>query len=212
MDDDTSTIDDDDRGATADDDQRPPRRWSVRPWLAVATLVVVALAAAGAGVASRQSTIDDVTARRDALAAAKTRVTRERDVARRAVDDRESQRRADEAEAARIAAEQQEAAAKAAADQKAAADKAAAAAAAAEAQKNTIGPGVYEIGADKNPGRYKSDGPTGANPVGCYYAILHSPDTSDIATNNITEGPATVDLAAGTFFESSSCGPWQRVG
>jgi hypothetical protein len=38
------------------------------------------------------------------------------------------------------------------------------------------------------PGSYRSDGPTGSNPVGCYYAILDA-QTRDIITNNITTGP-----------------------
>jgi hypothetical protein len=105
--------------------------------------------------------------------------------------------KADAATAAAAAKARAETAAKALAD-------AASAAAAATARKNTIdGDGVYAIGADVNPGQWRTSG--GA---GCYYAVLNSPDTSDIATNNITDGPAIVDLPLGKYFDTSSCGSW----
>ena len=101
------------------------------------------------------------------------------------------------ASAAAAAKAQADAAAKAQAD-------ANAAAAAAAAQKNTIaGDGVYAIGADVNPGQWRSSGGTG-----CYYAILNSPDTNDIATNNLNDGPAIADLPLGKYFDTTSCGSW----
>jgi hypothetical protein len=109
------------------------------------------------------------------------------------------------AAAARAKAAATAAAAKARADAAAKAQADAAAAAVAEAaRKNTIdGDGVYAIGPDVNPGQWRTSG--GA---GCYYAVLNSPDTSDIATNNITDGPAIVDLPLGKYFDTSSCGSW----
>jgi flagellar biosynthesis GTPase FlhF len=81
------------------------------------------------------------------------------------------------------------------------------------AQQNTLpGDGLFAVGADIRPGRFRTGGPSGGNPVGCYYAILNSPDTSEIATNNITKGPAIVDLSAGKYFETQSCQQWQRIG
>ncbi len=101
------------------------------------------------------------------------------------------------------------AAAKAAAKAKAEADAKAAADAAAAAAMNTVdSDGVREVGVDINPGRWKTAGGS----EDCYYAILNSSDTSDIADNNITGGPATVDLAAGQFFETTRCATWTRVG
>jgi hypothetical protein len=81
------------------------------------------------------------------------------------------------------------------------------------ARQNTLpGDGLFAVGTDIGPGRFRTGGPSGENPVGCYYAILNSPDTSDIAANNITKGPAIVDLSEGKYFETQSCQQWQRIG
>ena len=66
---------------------------------------------------------------------------------------------------------------------------------------------MREVGAEINPGRWKTAGGVG----NCYYAILNSSDTFDIADNNVS-GPATVDLNSGQFFETSGCATWTRVG
>lgn len=80
---------------------------------------------------------------------------------------------------------------------------------AAKKKDSIDGPGLYEVGVDINPGKWKTDGGSGS----CYYAKLRSSDTSDIIDNNNVDGPAVVTLAAGQYFEvGSRCGPWQRVG
>lgn len=69
---------------------------------------------------------------------------------------------------------------------------------------NTVpGEGVYEVGKDLAPGTYRSAGSSD-----CYYAVLNSPDTNDIATNNITSGPAIVSLSRGRYFYTSGCDEW----
>lgn len=200
---------------------RPKRRWLVPTAVGVVALLVgVAIGAVGA-----QSTVKE---KEDALAA----MTEERDDYRSQVDDRQAQTEADQAAAQRIQAEKEQADRKAA-EQKAAADKAAAdkaaadqaaaekaaadqaaAAAAAEAQKNSIpGSGIFEIGGDKNPGTYRTSGPSGSNVVGCYYAVLSSPNGSgidNIIDNNIIQGPGIVTLRAGQYFETNGCSEWTR--
>lgn len=189
------------------------RRW---PW--VVAIVGALVIGIGIGAASQSGTVDD-------LKAKLTSAQHERDVAVTKVNARESQRRVNLAKAAatraRLAQAEQrkkaaaDAAAKAAADkaaadaaaqQKAAADAFAAAAANAARMGTIDTDGVYAIGADKTPGRYHTDG--GAD---CYYAILNSPDTQDIATNNIVTGPTYADLPAGKFFETTRCGTWTKV-
>lgn len=72
-----------------------------------------------------------------------------------------------------------------------------------EIEANTISDGVYEVGVDIKADTYrKKDG------NGCYYAILSSSDTNDIASNNLTDGPAVVTLSSGQYFESTRCGEW----
>jgi hypothetical protein len=197
------------------------RRWLVPTAIGVVALLIgVAIGALGA-----QSSVKE---KEDALAA----MTKERDDYRTQVDDRQAQTDADNAAAQRIQAEKEQADRKAA-DQKAAADKAAAdkatadqaaaekaaadqaaAAAAAEAVKNTIpGSGIFAIGDDKNPGTYKTSGPAGSNIVGCYYAVLSSPNGSgidNIIDNNIIQGPGIVTLKAGQYFETNGCSEWTR--
>lgn len=189
------------------------RRW---PW--VAGIVGALVVGIGIGAAAQTSKVDD-------LKTQVKSVTSQRDVALAKVHDREAQRRANQAKAAaqRAAAARTLQKQKAAADKaaKEAADKAAAdraaqqkqvadALAAAQAQAAAMGTiesdGVYAIGTDKSPGRYHTDGA-----AGCYYAILNSPDTFDIATNNNVDGPAYVDLPAGKFFETTRCATWTKV-
>lgn len=195
---------------------RTPKTWTFRRWVAITAGVGVLVVGLLIGAATQRSSITELEDENAALSATNERLDRQRSDLADEVNDREAQRKADEAEAERIAAEQeQQAQEKAAADQKAA-EEAAAAAAAAEAARNTIpGNGIFAVGPEKAPGRYRTEGPTGANPVGCYYAILRAP-TSDsidnIIDNNIVNGPGFADLPEGTFFESTSCQDWVRVG
>lgn len=71
-------------------------------------------------------------------------------------------------------------------------------------EDNTLtGDGVYEVGVDIKPGRYKT-----AGAPGCYYAVLNSSDTTDIADNNNIDGPATVTVRQGQYLELSGCDDW----
>lgn len=73
-----------------------------------------------------------------------------------------------------------------------------------EIEANTVpGEGLYEVGRDLKAGTYRSSGSSD-----CYYAVLNSPDTGDIATNNLTDGPAIISLRAGTYFDTSGCAEW----
>lgn len=70
--------------------------------------------------------------------------------------------------------------------------------------KNTIsGEGMYEAGVDIKPGTYKTSGAPG-----CYYAVLNSPDTFDIANNNNIDGPGVVSVSAGQYLMLSNCTDW----
>jgi hypothetical protein len=210
------------------------RPWTLRRWqlLGGAFLAVVLSVGVGvaAGTAGPQAELDDVREERDALAirvndreaqrdadAAKAkRIEQERQrtaeqQARKEAEEQQRQQAAAEEQARKEAEEQQRQQAAAAAEQQR--QQAAAAEAArreAERQNTLPGDGVFNIGVDIQPGRFRTDGPSGGNRAGCYYAILNSPDTFDIATNNIVNGPATVDLPRGKFFNTTSCMAWHR--
>jgi len=58
----------------------------------------------------------------------------------------------------------------------------------------SFGPGTYEVGTGDGeipPGKYKSTGPDGSNPAGCYYGRLRNNDGSvtDILSNDVSQGP-----------------------
>ncbi|MGJ9402411.1 hypothetical protein [Arthrobacter sp. KK5.5] len=81
----------------------------------------------------------------------------------------------------------------------------------ADREANTIGSGLYEVGVDVKAGKYKTTGPNGDNPVGCYYAWLSSSEAdADIVDNNIVRGQAVVTLRNGQFFEIGSCDSFVR--
>jgi multidrug efflux pump subunit AcrA (membrane-fusion protein) len=73
-----------------------------------------------------------------------------------------------------------------------------------EIARNTIsGDGMYKVGAEIKPGTYRTSGA-----VGCYYAVLNSTDTSDIAENNNIDGPAFVTVSEGQYLEVVRCADW----
>jgi hypothetical protein len=78
-----------------------------------------------------------------------------------------------------------------------------------------IGDGIWEVGVDLQPGKYKTAGPED-NALGqCYFSRLETGDGSigDIIANNLTEGPATVTIKSSDgMFESKGCQPWQKTG
>lgn len=73
--------------------------------------------------------------------------------------------------------------------------------------------GVYEVGSDIKPGKYKSPGPSSDGPFsGCYYARLKTGDGSsgDIIANNSTKGQSVVTIKpTDGVFETNGCLPWE---
>lgn len=194
----------------AEPTKKQPRTVRMRLWITIVGAVVILVVGIGLGVAGKPPAS---TKKQDAAIA----LWEERALeAEDQVNERKAIMEADiaaaDADNAAVAKAESDAKAEAAAEAKAAFDAAsakAAADAAVTAAKDTIdSDGVYEVGVDKNPGKWKTAG-TGRS---CYYAILRSSATNDIADNNNVTGPATVTINAGQYFESSRCGTWQRVG
>lgn len=64
--------------------------------------------------------------------------------------------------------------------------------------------GVFEVGADMAPGKFKtSGGPR------CYWARLKA-NGEDIIDNDLPGGPTTVTVKAGELFKTQSCGTWTK--
>lgn len=73
--------------------------------------------------------------------------------------------------------------------------------------------GLHVVGGDVQPGTYTTTGPDGTNSVGCYDAWKTGTGSdASIKDNNIVKGAATVTLATGEVFESTSCAAWTKIG
>jgi len=67
--------------------------------------------------------------------------------------------------------------------------------------------GIYIIGADIFPGRYRTAG----NPE-CYWARLRSGDARDIIDSHKNSGPQVIEIReSDTAFLTQNCGMWQLV-
>jgi hypothetical protein len=75
--------------------------------------------------------------------------------------------------------------------------------------------GVYEVGVDMQPGKYKTAGPDPDDAFpNCYYARLKTGDGSlgDIIDNNNSQGPVTVTVKTSDgMFDTSGCQAWVKV-
>jgi len=71
-----------------------------------------------------------------------------------------------------------------------------------------FGEGIVKAEVDFVPGTYESQGGEG-----CYWAMLNSANTSDIANNELTNN-ATQQIVTITtpYFQSEGCGTWKRIG
>jgi hypothetical protein len=83
-----------------------------------------------------------------------------------------------------------------------------------EGPATTITSGTYEVGVDVQPGRYKTSGPPDDDIIGCYWA-RHKDDSGSIESiiaNANLEGPGSVTINSGEFFEAGGECTWSRVG
>lgn len=72
----------------------------------------------------------------------------------------------------------------------------------------TFGDGVWEVGVDIAPGKYKTSGPDGSN---CYYSRLQENNGTlrDILDNGNSDGPVTITIKdSDGYFESRGCNDW----
>lgn len=74
-------------------------------------------------------------------------------------------------------------------------------------ERSSFGDGTWKVGADITPGVYRARG--GGS---CYWAILNSTDTWDIASNGVSVANPTVTLSVGKWFETNDCGEWRKIG
>jgi hypothetical protein len=71
-----------------------------------------------------------------------------------------------------------------------------------------FGEGIVKAEVDFVPGTYESPGGEG-----CYWALLNSANTNDMAGNEFTSSAAQQIVSITTpYFQSSDCGTWERIG
>jgi hypothetical protein len=78
----------------------------------------------------------------------------------------------------------------------------------------TASDGVYEVGVDLAPGRYKTAGPDASDFMpNCYYARLKddSGDFKSIIANDNLQGPGSVTVKAGEFVKFSGDCTWTKA-
>lgn len=78
------------------------------------------------------------------------------------------------------------------------------------AKANTLeGDGVFEVGVDVKPGKWKNDDAGD----GCYWSINSDPNGEDIIANSNGGGPRTIEIRKGQYLElRNDCGTWNKVG
>lgn len=79
----------------------------------------------------------------------------------------------------------------------------------------TIGAGVYEVGVDVAPGRYRTPGPDrGSAARTCVWRRLSddSGEPDSVIARGVTGGPGSVTVNAGEFVDLSGTCVWTRVG
>jgi hypothetical protein len=71
-----------------------------------------------------------------------------------------------------------------------------------------FGEGIVKSEVDFVPGTYES-----AGGEGCYWALLNSANTNDMAGNEFTSSAAQQIVTITTpYFQSTNCGTWERIG
>ena len=71
-----------------------------------------------------------------------------------------------------------------------------------------FGEGIVKAEVDFVPGTYEAPGGEG-----CYWALLNSANTNDMAGNEFTTTAAQQIVTITTpYFQSTSCGTWKRLG
>jgi hypothetical protein len=71
----------------------------------------------------------------------------------------------------------------------------------------TFGPGMFIVGTDIKPGRYRSTGGEG-----CYWERLRDFSGDGTIDNDLRDGPAIVDIKkTDKGFKSQDCGSWNRI-
>lgn len=70
--------------------------------------------------------------------------------------------------------------------------------------------GTHVVGLNVAPGQYRTAGPNGANPGGCYWARRKA-DRSSITDYGVADGPTQITIDGGELVEANGCQTWTRA-
>jgi hypothetical protein len=79
----------------------------------------------------------------------------------------------------------------------------------------TMHSGIYQVGADVQPGQYETTGPEDkTHPLGCYWAQLenNSGQSGEIINNGVLDGPGSIRINEGEFVELRGDRTWTKAG
>jgi hypothetical protein len=73
-----------------------------------------------------------------------------------------------------------------------------------------FGDGTHIVGLNIAPGTYRTAGPSGTNPGGCYWSRRKA-DRSSIVDYDVAGGPAQITVDGGELVEANGCQTWVRA-
>lgn len=85
---------------------------------------------------------------------------------------------------------------------------------AAKPKVPTIGPGIWQVGPDVKPGKYKTPGASDSAIPMCYWDVRKGSEEGEIGAQGVTNeasAQGVVTLAKGQWFNTSGCKPWTLV-
>ncbi|GAB3444971.1 hypothetical protein [Actinophytocola sediminis] len=69
--------------------------------------------------------------------------------------------------------------------------------------------GLVVVGVDVPAGTFRTDGPDGTNPSGCYWSRINP--SGDVIANGVLRRSGAVTMSDGDRFDTAGCLPWQRA-
>ncbi|HEU5474300.1 MAG TPA: hypothetical protein VFV67_26935 [Actinophytocola sp.] len=73
-----------------------------------------------------------------------------------------------------------------------------------------FGDGTHIVGLNITPGDYRTAGPNGTNPGGCYWSVRKA-DRSSVTDYGKSERPTQITVNGGELVETNGCHAWTHV-
>ncbi|HET9139127.1 hypothetical protein [Actinophytocola sp.] len=73
-----------------------------------------------------------------------------------------------------------------------------------------FGDGTHLVGLNITAGEYRTAGPNGSNPGGCYWSVRKA-DRSSVTDYGKTDRPTQITVSGGELVETNGCHTWTRA-